>query len=397
MSRILVWSPNYAPELTGIPPLVTDACRWLAARGHEVEVVTAFPNYPQRRIDAAYRGRPWRSEVRDGVDVHRSWLRVRPGESFLDKALYEASFTALSLPRVIRRARRADVLVCVVPSLLAAAASAGLSRGRGPRLVLWWQDLVLSAARSLQGLGPLPLRALRGARTAERVALRAADRVVTCSPGFVDYLVAQGGRPERITAVLNWVDTDWVTVTEPVASTVTRVLYAGNLGYTQGFETVIDAMRLLPDAVELELVGDGNAAEHVRRLVTGLPRVHVRPPVPDFGFPALLAGADVQLVLQRRVGAGVNLPSKIGPYLASGRPIVASIDRTTPAAALLEESGGALLVPPEDPAALARALGRLHADRQLRAELAQRGRAFAVRALGRDEALPRLEHAFLGG
>ncbi len=396
MSRILVWSPNYAPELTGIPPLVTDACRWLAARGHEIEVVTALPNYPQRRIDPAYRGRLWRSEVLDGVDVHRSWLRVRPGESFVDKALYEASFTALSLPRVLRRARRADVLVCVVPSLLAAAASAGLARGGGPRLVLWWQDLVLTAARSLDGLGPFAVRALRGAQAAERVALRAADRVVSCSPGFVDYLVAQGGRPEQIVTVPNWVDTDWITPTEPVASQVTCVLYAGNLGYTQGFETAIEAMRMLPAEVELELVGDGNAAAHVRRLVEGMPRIHVRSPVPRGEFPALLAAAHVQLVLQRRVGAGANLPSKIGPYLASGRPVVASIDPATAAGDLLAESGGALIVPPEDPAALAEALRRLHDDRGLRTELAQRGRAYAERILGRDAALARLEREFLG-
>jgi len=396
MSRILIWTPNYAPELTGIPPLVTDACRWLAERGHEVEVVTALPNYPQRRIDPAYRGSLWRSEVLDGVGVHRSWLRVRPGESFLDKALYEASFTALSLPRVVRRVRRADVLVCVVPSLLAAAASAGLSRAVGTRFVLWWQDLVLSAARSLDGLGPLAVRALRGAQAAERVALRAADRVVSCSPGFVDYLVEQGGRPERIATVLNWVDTDWIAPVEPVASAVTRVLYAGNLGYTQGFETAIEAMRLLPNEVELELVGDGNAAEHVRRLVEDMPRVHVRPPVPQGEFPALLAAAHVQLVLQRRVGAGANLPSKIGPYLASGRPVVASIDPTTPAAALLEESGGALIVPPEDPAALAQAIARLHADRAFRDDLAQSGRAYAVQTLGRDQALLRLEREFIG-
>ncbi len=262
--------------------------------------------------------------------------------------------------------------------------------------MLWWQDLVLTAARSLDGLGPFAVRALRGAQAAERVALRAADRVVSCSPGFVDYLVAQGGRPERIVTVPNWVDTDWITPTEPVASEVTRVLYAGNLGYTQGFETAIEAMRMLPAEVELELVGDGNAAEHVRRLVEDMPRVHVRSPVPRGEFPALLAAAHVQLVLQRRVGAGANLPSKIGPYLASGRPVVASIDPATAAGDLLAESGGALIVPAEDPAALAEALQRLHDDRGLRTELAQRGRAYAERILGRDTALARLEREFLG-
>lgn len=396
MSRILVWSPNYAPELTGIPPLVTDACRWLAASGHDVEVVTAFPNYPQRRIDAAYRGILWRSEVLDGVAVHRSWIRVRPGESFLDKVLYEASFTALSLPRVMRHARRADVLVCLIPSLLAAAVSAGLAGSRGPRLVLWWQDLVLAAARSLAGLGRPALRALHGARKAERLALRAADRVVSCSPGFVDYLVAQGGSPERIVTVLNWVDTEWITPVEPAPSPITRVLYAGNLGYTQGFETAVEAMRLLPAEVELELVGDGNAAGHLRRLVGDIPRINVRPPVPEARFPALLATADVQLVLQRRVGAGANFPSKIGPYLASGRPVVASIDGTTAAAALLAESGGARIVPPDDALALAEALRGLHEDPSLRKELGARGRAYATRVLGRQAALTRLERAIVG-
>ena len=396
VSRILVWSPNYAPELTGIPPLVTDACDWLAARGHTVQVVTAFPNYPHRQIDPAYRGSIGRSEVRRGVAVHRSWLRVRPRESFLDKALYEASFTALSLPHVLRRARQTDVLVCVVPSLLAAAAAAGLSRAGGPRLVIWWQDLVLNAARSLDGLGPLALSTLRGARAAERVALRAADGIVSCSPGFVTHLVEQGGQPQRIVIVLNWVDTNWITPTEPAASETTRVLYAGNLGYTQGFETVIEAMRLLPDEVELEFVGDGNAAPLVRQLVDGMPRIHVRPPVRECEFPGLLASAHVQLVLQRRVGAGANLPSKIGPYLASGRPVVASIDPATPAADLLKMSGGALLVPPEDPQALAQALWRLHTDQKLRDDLAQRGRAFAVTTLDREGALVRLEQAFLG-
>lgn len=396
MSRIVVWSPNYMPELTGIPPLVTDACRWLAARGHQVEVVTALPNYPQRRIYPAYQGSLWRSEVLDGVRVHRAWLRVRPGESFIDKALYEASFTAFSLPFIVRHARRADVLVCVVPSLLAAVASTGLARVGGPPVVLWWQDLVLTAARSLNGLTPLSLRMLHSAQVAERIALRAARRNVCCSPGFADYLIMQGARSERIATVLNWVDADWIVPVESPASSVTRVLYAGNLGYTQGFETVIEAMRLLPNEIELELVGEGNGSEHVRRLVEGMPRIRVRPPVSQGEFPELLASAHIQLVLQRRVGAGANLPSKIGSYLASGRPIVASIDPTTPAAALLDESGGALIVPPEDPAALAHALVRLHADRKLRDDLAQRGRAFAVGVLGRDATLLRLEREFVG-
>src|SRR5919106_4572263 len=111
--RILIWSPNYAPELTGIPPLVTDAAEWLASRGHAVRVVTAFPNYPSRRIDADYRGAIWRTERRNGIRVERSWLRVRPAEAFIDKVAYELTFASFSLPFALRAGARSDVLVCV--------------------------------------------------------------------------------------------------------------------------------------------------------------------------------------------------------------------------------------------------------------------------------------------
>jgi colanic acid biosynthesis glycosyl transferase WcaI len=152
VKRILIWSPNYAPEPTGIPPLVTDAAEWLVARGHSVDVVTAVPNYPERRIHPEYRGVLSRSETLNGVRVHRSWLRARPERSFADKALYELTISTFALPHAVRLARRADVVVCVVPTLLAAAYAAGVTRVLNKRLVLWVQDLVLSAAASV-GLG----------------------------------------------------------------------------------------------------------------------------------------------------------------------------------------------------------------------------------------------------
>src|SRR5438874_13340383 len=137
MSQILLWSPNYAPEPTEIPPLVTDAAEWLVARGHSVDVVTAVPNYPERRIHPGYRGVLWRNETVNGVRVHRSWLRARPERSFADKALYELTISTFALPNAVRLARRADVIVCVVPTLLAATYAAGLARVMQKRLVLW--------------------------------------------------------------------------------------------------------------------------------------------------------------------------------------------------------------------------------------------------------------------
>lgn len=387
MSRVLIWSPNYAPELIGIPPLVTSAAEWLAERGHTVDVVTGVPNYPERVVHPSYRGAPYRSSVENRVRVHRSWLRVRPNERFLDKALYEASFALVSAPRVVRRLRRTDVLVCVVPSL-AAAAIAALLPSR--RLVLWVQDLVSAAAATVDDA---PGRALTAARRLERLAGRRADRIVVCSPGFADHLTALGISRERISTVYNWVDTSEITPTNPRENgRPSRFLYAGNLGYTQGFETLFDAARRA--GVELEVVGEGNAAESVRRAAGD--GVSVRGPVARADYPLLLASADVHVVVQRRAAAGANLPSKIASYLASGRPIVASIGAQTPAAELLRASGGALLVEPEQPEALAEAMRMLAGNAELRSELGRRGRAFAEAELSKEQALVRLEAAITG-
>lgn len=401
MSRILVWSPNYAPELTGIPPLVTDAADWLAERGHEVEVVTAMPNYPERRIHAGYRDHVAVSERRREVRVHRSWLRVRPGESFVDKIAYELSFGLASLLPAARRLRGADVVVCVVPSLVAALLGSALVRaaratGRAPRFVLWFQDLVLLAASSV-GAGGRGQALLRAARPLERVAAGGADAVVVCSPGFRQYLANLGTEDGRIETIHNWVDTGWIKPVDGLRSAkATRFLYAGNLGYTQGFETLVEAAASSGPSVEIELVGGGNAAAHVRRLAASSPNVRVRPPVPRSELPALLASADAHLVLQRAVSAGANFPSKIASYLASGRPIIASIESNTPAAHVLRESGAALLVPPESPADLARAIRTLRDEPERREELGRRGREFAVAHFARERALPELERVLLG-
>ena len=399
--RVLIWSPNYRPEPIGIPPLVTDAAEWLQARGHDVDVVTAVPNYPERRIAPEYRGVLWRSERLGGVDVHRSWLRVRRGESAVDKALYEATFAAFTLPRIVPRLARAHTVVCVIPSLVAAMCAASLVRVAkvvrpSLRLVLWVQDLVVSAAAVLDDAARVsPL--LAAARRGELASARTADCVVVCSPGFAEYYSAAGLSPSQLVTIPNWVDVEWIRPAQVQnGGRPIRFLYAGNIGYSQGFETLVRAAALAGEGVEVVISGDGNAEDRVRELSRGVANVTLRKPVPEREFPPLLASADVQVVLQRRAAAGANLPSKIGPYLASGRPILASLDPGTPAADLLLQSGAAVLVRPEDPERLADAMTELARRPGLRATLARRGRTFAAERLDRRSALARLEAVVTG-
>jgi colanic acid biosynthesis glycosyl transferase WcaI len=391
--RILVWSPNYAPELIGIPPLVTQFAESMVAQQHEVVVVTPFPNYPARVIYERYRGMRSCNETIRGVRVSRHWIRVRPRERVHDKILYELSFALVSFPAALRYARNADVVVTLVPSLLSAAIAA--SAFRRARLVVWWQDLIVNASAAVADGRGVMRAAQRVGRTLEAGVARRADLNVVCSPGFEAYLRELVGEPAAIQFVPNWVDTERIVPTpEPVGAS-TRFLYAGNVGYSQGFDTLFEAARRAPKDIEIEIVGDGNAAPLVReRARTN--GVTYRMSVPEDEYPRLLQDAHVHVVIQRGISGGANLPSKIGSYLASGRPVVASLALDCPAADLLRASGGAIVVPPDDPVALSEALARLHGDRDLRRRLALSGRRYAEQHLARSTILPALSGLILG-
>jgi glycosyltransferase involved in cell wall biosynthesis len=237
---------------------------------------------------------------------------------------------------------------------------------------------------------------LSAAERVEGAAARAADRVVVCSPAFVEHFRRLDVPQERIEVVFNWADLDGIEPVPPADSERIRFLYAGNLGYTQGFETLLEAARLVGESVEVEIVGAGNAEEQLRRLAAATPNVRVRRPVPPGEFPGLLASAHVHLVLQRGVASNANFPSKIAAYMASARPIVASLEPGSAAAETLAASGAAVVVPPEDPAALAQAMTALRDDAARREALGERARTFARDRFAKEQTLLRLEQAITG-
>src|ERR1700722_5485183 len=74
--RIVIWGINYAPEKIGIGPCNVALCEYLAERGSEICMLTAFPYYPawkKRQEDA---GRIFAREKINGVRVLRCWHYV---------------------------------------------------------------------------------------------------------------------------------------------------------------------------------------------------------------------------------------------------------------------------------------------------------------------------------
>jgi hypothetical protein len=70
----------------------SEHARHWARLGHEVTVVTGFPNHPTGVIRPEYRGQRVRRERVDGVDVLRTWIYCAPNKGFFKRVLNFLSF-----------------------------------------------------------------------------------------------------------------------------------------------------------------------------------------------------------------------------------------------------------------------------------------------------------------
>lgn len=363
--KILLYGINYSPELTGIGKYSGEMARWLAADGHEVRVITAPPYYPEWRVHAGYSFWRYRCEQDGGVSVLRCPLYVPARPSALTRLLHLISFSLSSLlPVLMHLLWRPQLVVLVVPTLFCAPQALLLAQLAGAKSVLHVQDYEVDA---LFGLGFVKGGRLRRLAFAlERLTLRAFTRVSTISSGMLQRAREKGVPEERLYFFPNWSETARFRGVARSSVLLQRLgvdpskrvlLYSGNIGQKQGLEVVIEAAARLAARPELVflIVGEGAGKPALLDMAQarGLTNVVFAPLQSYDDLPALLASADVHLVIQRRGAADAVLPSKLTNILAVGGNAVITADPETSLGQLCTEFPGiAVRVEPESASAL---------------------------------------------
>jgi colanic acid biosynthesis glycosyl transferase WcaI len=399
--KLLLYGLNYAPEPVGIGKYSGELAEWLAARGHQVRVVTAPPYFPAWRAI----GNRYRREQRGGVTIWRCPLWVPHRPSGLTRLFHLASFALSSLPVLLAQARwKPDVVLSVAPAFFCAPGALLLKAlcGRDTKSWLHIQDYELDAAFELGMLKGGWIRQL--AEAWERRTLRAFDRVSTISAAMLQRAIAKGVTPERAVLLPNWVDLEAIrplSNEERLANPYWKelglspdqrvLMYSGSMNQKQGLDLLVAAMQQLADVPDLVwlLAGEGPTKEALAEATAGISQVRLLPLQPLERLNDWLNLATVHLLPQRAGAADVVLPSKMMGILASGRPVVACSPAGSELGELAEQAG--LRVEPEDPSAFAAAVRRLIEDGGLRQRLRERAREVAEQRFGKEAVLRRLE------
>lgn len=383
--KILIVTIFYAPDGGPSAPLFTMLAEEMVNLGHEVTVVATVPHYPTGQARTEFRHGWIQRTTEGGVSVVRvrvpSVDRSKLGRRLLQFIIYQLTATLTGFRE------RYDVLLITNPALITIVPFVFLSTLRRKPAVFSVHDVYPEVGVNLNVFRHRIIVELVGAL--ERYCLQKARYVRVLSTSFLPILQGMDVPADKLALIYDWIDTDFVQPL-PRKNTFSAqndlddsfvVLYAGNIGLSQGLEHVLQTAQLVAADPQITFVFVGEGAGRELLMATAesmeLPNVRFIPFQPRERVPEVLATADIALVsLQPQIGSR-SLPSKTFSYLASGRPVIAVVDEGSDTWNLVERAGAGLCVPPGKPQKLADAILTLKESGELRHQMGSAGRTYA--------------------
>lgn len=385
--RVLMLTQYFPPETGAAQVRLFEIAKAIKAQGHEIEVVTAFPNYPTGIIPKKYHGKFYVKEELEGIQLYRTWIYPAPKGNMLKRLCNYFSFV-FSACYGILKAGPADVILVESPPIFIGFTTMFARAVKRAKVIFNVSDLWPETAISL---GLIKNKYLIWLTTViEEHMYRISWRISAQTIGIINTLTKRGIPQDKLVLLPNGVDPELFKPSPPDPLLQEEldiknkfvILYAGTMGYAAGLDVALkaaDKLRDNPDIVFV-IVGDGSEKPMLVQMSEemNLPNVRWRPFQPLAEIVRYYNLASVNLVTIRRysLADGVR-PSKLFPGLASGKPVIYVGEGE--GARIASDSGGALLVPAEDPYELVNAILKLKEDVIMRDELGGKGREYVIK------------------
>lgn len=397
--RIHLITNLFAPDELAGASLYTDMATYLRDHGHDIRVTATFPYYPAWSLRPGDVGVAQRDETHEGIPVRRIRMYVPQRVTGKTRLLSDLSFLLSLIRRGLFPNWKPDVVITASPMLSQCIAQRFLYAGsKVPRFIIV-QDFVVDAALELNIL-KLPLLSTF-LNAVQNWALRSAQTLSTISPGMLEKLKGKLGSGRRLLLIPNWIHQSLqAQIDRQLARSPAResnvLVYSGNFGRKQGLP---DFLQQFHEASKgglqwnLEIYGGGAEKDELASALASNPSVKLGGVQDEPAYVGNLLRATACLVTQRP-GVGANfLPSKLLPALATGTPVLAVCDPTSPLGREITESGCGAVLAPGDTATLAATLRRWQSEPRLIAEMSARARKRAA-LYQRDLVLGQFESEF---
>jgi glycosyltransferase involved in cell wall biosynthesis len=399
--KILYVSQYFPPEMGAPAARASELAQHWAEAGHDVSVLTGFPNHPTGVVPEEWRGRLRGLTCREKagrVNVFRTWLWPLPNRKAHERMRNYASFClsaavrGLSLPRP-------DVIIATSPQLLVGLSGWYIAFAKRVPLVfevrdLWPESLSAVGAGGEGSMLHKSLAAVAG------FLYKRSNHIVVVTSAFKDHLIQHRHVPaEKISLVENGVETDLFAPSSAEARASLRrelgaedkflVCYIGTMGMAHGLETLLEAadqLREQDPRVLFLLIGEGAEKQKIKDLAEsrGLRNVRFLDQRPRESIPAFISASDACLVLLKKTEIFKTvIPTKMLEFMACARPVILGVDGQ--ARKILEDAEAGLSIEPENAAALTAAIERLAADDELGHALGSKGREYIVRHSSRRQ------------
>lgn len=329
--KVLILSQYFPPEQFFIPEqLAVD----LVSRGHHVEVLTSFPNYPSGKIYEGYKQSWTFTEKYRGIKITRVPMFMDHSRNAISRALNYLSFGVSSAFK-FQSFRNFDVIYVYASQMTAAMAPSiwKIIGGKIP-FVLHIQDLW---PESVTSSGMIPGNFLR--TVLNRLlnywisfVYSQSSQIIAIAPTMTKLLVSRGVPASKVFTIFNWADTDNIAVQNQMSkqNEIVEVVYAGNIGYLQNLRTaVLAAEKMKPyPQFRLTLVGDGNDLEELMKLVDSRK-------ISNVNFVGRVPSSEISKIYETSKFLFISLkdleifrgtiPSKFQTSISLGIPVIAAV------------------------------------------------------------------------
>ncbi|WP_022846328.1 WcaI family glycosyltransferase [Desulfurobacterium sp. TC5-1] len=395
---IVIIGVNFYPEDTAIGLYSTQMAEYLSENGFNVSVITGFPYYPQWKIWEEYRNKPkYLKEVHKRIKIYRYKQFTPKNPNFKNRIRHILSFTFGSLKN-LRKIKEADLIMAVVPFTSDVWLAHKLAKKTSSKVWVHIQDFEFDAAFETGIIENNKLKKV-ASKILYKIESRLLDKANIVST--ISYSMLEKAKKKTKTELFylpNWIDETFInpekTEIHPyLKSDKFKVLYSGNIGAKQDWETFIKVVNYFKgrDDIEFVVVGNGAKKDWLLSQIKNFKNVKYYAPVPYKDLPDLLCSADLHILFQKSKVVDTVMPSKLLGMMASAKPSLVTGNLKSEVAKVIKESQGGEFFDSNDIKSIINFIEELNKNPHLAENYGKNARRYIIEHFSKEKVLGNLK------